>query len=359
MNRAPTSNQPQLSRLNVALVGFTLIELMVVLVILSIMMSLALAGLAAARNSGKIAKTRSTIRKLSEVILPYYESFETRRPTLPDVSGLVNRGSILDVRRAALRRLIAMELPDRLSDITGAFSPLVVNGVSVGEISPVTRRYDAIVTDPNGPFNNKPRYSAQLLYLILMRGPVADPDVISHFRRDEMADTNEDGVPDVFVDGWQQPIEWLRWPIGFPSPYQPLDGRLSSRDERFSVNGHRLVPLIYSGGVDQEYEVHLIDDSMTPYIGVSYDPFQFVAAQGGQFPPTNARGEVSLYRVTWGSGPSTIATYAASTADRSELVAAGGTIDNQAFLTVGSPFDADGGGSVNASQSINNHAMSR
>ncbi len=341
--------------------GFTLIELMVVLVILSIMMSLALAGLAAARNSGKIAKTRSTIRKLSEVILPYYESFETRRPTLPDVSGLGNRGQVLNVRRAALRRLIAMELPDRLSDITGAFSPLVLNGVSVDEISPVTRRYSGIITNPNGPYNGAAS-SAQLLYLILMRGPVADPDVISHFRGDEMGDTNADGIPDVFIDGWQQPIEWLRWPIGFPSPYQPLDGRLSSRDERFSANGHRLVPLIYSGGVEQEYEVRLINDddptSMPPYGAVAYDPFQFVA-QGGQFSPSNASGEVSLYRVTWGAGPSLITTYAASTADPSELVAAGGTVDNQPFLTVGSPFDADGGGSVNASQSINNHSMSR
>lgn len=358
MNRAPILNQAQVSRPNVALGAFTLIELMVVLVILSIMLSLALSGLVAARNSGKIAKTRSTIRKLSEVILPYYESFETRRPTLPDVSGLGNRKDVLEVRRAALRRLIAMELPDRASDIADAFSPLTITGVSVDEVSPVTRRYRGIIADPSGPYHGLPPSSAQLLHLIVMRGPVADPDVISHFRVDEMADTNQDGFPDVFVDGWQRPIEWLRWPIGFPSPYQPLDGRLSSRDERFSSNGHRLVPLIYSGGVDQEYDIRLIDDSMSPYRGCAYDPFQFVTL-GGHFAPTNSRGEVSLYRVTWGGGSPTTTTYAASTANRSDLVAAGGTVDNLPFLTVGSPFDTDGGGSVSASQSINNHSMSR
>jgi len=63
--------------------GFTLVELLVVIVILSILSALSLAGIQSARARGRISKTQSTIRKLSEIILPYYELYETRRPDVP------------------------------------------------------------------------------------------------------------------------------------------------------------------------------------------------------------------------------------------------------------------------------------
>ena len=63
--------------------GFTLVELLVVIVILSILSALSLAGIQSARARGRVAKTQSTIRKISEMILPYYELYETRRPRIP------------------------------------------------------------------------------------------------------------------------------------------------------------------------------------------------------------------------------------------------------------------------------------
>ena len=61
--------------------AFTLVELLVVVVVIGVLASLSLAGLAGARQRGKIDKTKSTIRKLNEIIVPQYESYITRRLT--------------------------------------------------------------------------------------------------------------------------------------------------------------------------------------------------------------------------------------------------------------------------------------
>ena len=103
--------------------GMTLVELMVTLVIISILTSLSMAGLAVARNSARKAKTESTIRKLSEIIIPYYEQYETRRPAITNsskIAALTNgRASLTDAKQTAIRRLMTLELPERASDFHG------------------------------------------------------------------------------------------------------------------------------------------------------------------------------------------------------------------------------------------------
>ena len=114
--------------------GFTLIELLASIVIISIIASLSLAGLQSARNSGKIAKTKATIQKLNEVLLSYYETYETRRVLIPNESSISNRNDLAEVRRIALRRVMTLELPDQYWDISNEFgsnaysvNPLPVN----------------------------------------------------------------------------------------------------------------------------------------------------------------------------------------------------------------------------------------
>ena len=272
--------------------GFTLIELLAVIVIISILAALSLSGLQTSIASGKISKTRSTIRKLNEALLTYYENYETRRVLVPEESTVSNREQLAELRRIALRRMITLELPERVTDITNEFidsrTPqslpvqLGTYSQSWSEVPPVARRYRAILANESGEIT-----SSKLLYMIMNRGPVADPDIISQFRPDEIGD-NE------FVDGWNNPIRFKRWPVGFKSPYQPINGALSSRDDRICENGHRLVPLIYSAGQDGEYD-------MNDTFGIRsregyYSPFAL-----SKFEPDNsgAEGEVALFQVNW------------------------------------------------------------
>jgi prepilin-type N-terminal cleavage/methylation domain-containing protein len=89
--------------------AFTLVELMVTMVIIAMLASLTLAGLAGARQRAKIDKTRSTIRKINEIILPQYESYLTRR--VPVTGG--DRTAIAQSRLLNKRRLMTLEMPDQ------------------------------------------------------------------------------------------------------------------------------------------------------------------------------------------------------------------------------------------------------
>jgi prepilin-type N-terminal cleavage/methylation domain-containing protein len=267
--------------------GMTLVELLVTMVVISILSSLSLAGLAVARTSAKKAKTAATIRKISEIILPYYEEYETRRPAI-DPTELTNLKTLVefrtlygDLKKTAVRRLMTMELPDRTVDVNAALSGWsgILHGtrvidrgassvnVTLKEISPTARRYRSLIS-------GKPSVdSGELLHLIVTRGPVADPDVISHFRDDEVADTDGDGLLE-FVDGWRKTILFKRWPTGFLSPMQPIDGTLRNIETSLFADGHRLVPLIYSAGVDGSYSI-IEDIAAVNFSTNGYNPFDY------------------------------------------------------------------------------------
>ena len=334
--------------------GFTLVELLVVIVILSILSALSLSGIQSARARGRIAKTQSTIRKLTEVLLPYYELYETRRPDVPRAVEQKDRNIVLEANRIALRRLMTMELPERQTDITNVFQglPHPIPGTSepLTEVSPVARRYNSLIQGTSVD-------SGDLLHLIIMRGVAADPDFISNFRQDEIRDTNGNGLPE-FVDGWNNPIKFKRWPVGFVSPFQPINGRLSLIDERVSRDGHRLVPLIYSAGPDQEYDINDID---LDYRSVNYDPFAVQVVQNEV--PSGAAREVVLYQVTRsGSDPTT---YIAVRADDSGATVMPilpsdepGVVSSTPKQTVASER-GPAGAYVRSRDNINNHDMTR
>jgi len=358
--------------------GMTLVELLVVLVVISILSSLTLSGLLVARTSAKIAKSASTIRKLHEVIVPYYEEYENRRPMLEPATTTAllalpsGRTYLADLRRIALRRLMTMELPERPVDVTTSMKDLTktYSGVTatLTEIPPVARRYNSIIAGRPGVD------SAELLHLIVTRGPVADPDIIAHFRQDEAVDKDGDGLME-FIDGWGRPIAFRRWPTGFASPAQPIDGSLRTTDTWFAEKGHRLVPLIFSAGPDESYDIAALN-AASSYAAYEFDPFRFdpaapfdparspIATQ----PSSRLPGEVVLVPVTRTSGPLTFAAarFDASAQFATPAVDAGCTpLPAAAFFTVGSEQDtgsADGNspnGRLESRDNIHNHDMAR
>lgn len=253
--------------------GFTLIELVVVLFIVSILASLSLAGLAGARQRAKIDKTKSTIRKIHELVVPHYESYVRRR--VPGASGPADR-------LVRMRQLVMFEMPDSWSDVavgrspnerllrstqdddsiadSGAVPDHAWNGVTQG----YGAYYDTLRLRNGNESFRKDFPSSECLYMIVSRG-LGEPDVMEQFRSDEIGDTDGDGAPE-FIDGWGEPIAFIRWPVGFNSPIQsqnaevqpdPFDPLKVSPavpypivDPPVSQHDYAVTPLIVSGGPD-------------------------------------------------------------------------------------------------------------
>src|SRR4051794_34995278 len=100
--------------------GFTLTELLIVMMILGIMMGLALSGMAGAIDLAREQRTRAIISKLDQLIMERYESYRTRSVPLPQY--LRNQTAATPyagarMRLNALRELMRMELPDCMTDI--------------------------------------------------------------------------------------------------------------------------------------------------------------------------------------------------------------------------------------------------
>lgn len=224
--------------------GFTLVELMVVIVIIAILSSLTLAGLAGARQRAKIDKTKSTIRKLHEIVIPQYEGYLFRRVQLPSAI----TGTLPQRKLKAIRALIAQEMPDQWLDV---FNP---NTISTAAVPPTaaTRRYASIKNSMSGiPADATIYGSAECLFMVVTRSGFS-ADAVDFFRGDEITDINKNGAPE-FADGWGRPIAFVRWPAGFPSAIQPFDPTTNPDPlDPMRVSGdYGLTPLIFSGGPDE------------------------------------------------------------------------------------------------------------
>lgn len=238
--------------------AFTLVELLVVLVIVMVISALTLAGLATARRAAKVDSTRTTIRKIHELVMPQYESY-VRRRVPPGYPPGVSPNALARLR--AIRELMVREMPDSWGDVRNGFSEVTTGLPSYQQTGPVLSYAAAKqalgtvnVTGSNG--------SAECLYMIAASG-CGEPEDMQRFRPDEVGDTDGDRAPE-FIDAWGRPIAFIRWAPGASSPlasgapglnspvqvgdptrfHDPLD------PQRQDPNGFALVPLIVSGGPD-------------------------------------------------------------------------------------------------------------
>jgi prepilin-type N-terminal cleavage/methylation domain-containing protein len=232
----------------IGIYGFTLIELLVTIVIISILGALSLAGLAGTRQRSKVDKTKSTIRKLHEIIVPQYESYLTRR--LAVSAGMTNRIDAAKARLTKTRALMVLEMPDQWSDVDSDIVPMTLTAPA--------RRYAIYKTGVSSIPSVSTIYNgAECLYMIVTRGGFA-ADSAEMFRTDEIIDINKNNAPE-FADGWGRPIGYIRWPAGFSSPTQQLNAKINPDPfDPMNVSGigpanpdYKLTPLIFSAGPDE------------------------------------------------------------------------------------------------------------
>jgi hypothetical protein len=181
---------------------------------------------------------------------------------------------------------MAMEMPDSLSDcqaisylVTAPPADVTITSTAATYIdialtgtNPVTARlpkpslHALYAASPPG-HDAQSFESAQCLYKVVSMG---SPDAMEQFSKMEIGTvTDSTGAHPVFIDGWGNPICWLRWAPGFSSqlnPVAPSDiqtgNRLADPDpfdpSRVDVDtsappsprAFHLMPLICSAGPD-------------------------------------------------------------------------------------------------------------
>lgn len=280
MIHLPPKPQPMTRRYPAA--AFTLVEVLVVLVLLSILSGMVLTAVQGVTTSARMARTRSIIATVDSVIQEQYEAYKYRPfpVVIPDGGGITGTGNTISheiipseaarVRLIMTRDLQRMEMPDKVSDVRQAADrryatmPAVIRGMadrvlenpSTGELTlaraasgDLSQRSQFTVNWYTGsplPTNNDrghwpPRFSAYL-----RRTAALDPitNTIRWTPQHQgaeclyliLATTFSGGVSAIeaipasnigdtdgdgvpeILDGWGRPLGFIRWPIGFADP---------------------------------------------------------------------------------------------------------------------------------------------
>ena len=267
--------------------GFTLTELLVSVAIILVLTTLVAGGVGAARNSAKVNSTRATIDKLNTILMAQLATYDSRSV---DMSGCPSATDKNAYRAWFIRRnLITGDMPDRWTDVQFMAS----SGNGWVQRSSAQRTYVAIWNGLSGAqqttvmANNA---SAECLFMVVMRGGIADCLDCGGLRTSEVSDQDNDGMPE-FQDAWGSPIGFLLWapaaelPPGsgnqFFSDGRALDSAWSGTPR--PTLGMR--PLIYSPGPDGVNGYDRQDEANT--LGAGSDP---VTGADCGLPTSNAGG---------------------------------------------------------------------
>ncbi len=303
--------------------GFTLVEVLVVIVIIGMMAGMVLAAVRGVTNTARASRTRTIIAACDSVIQEQYESFKYRPlPVEIPIQSMTNSGvtyamEVLATEAARVRLIMTrdlqrMEMPDKALDVvsftvptptptqtlaiptsTAAQSPVLITAVAnrvaadptTGRIMReyTNRAQRTIVwkgsrkvntyfdhyesTGKNWTYEHQ---DAECLYLIMATSFSNGSPAIDSIPSSNIGDTDGDGMLEI-LDGWGKPLGFIRWPVGFRdndlvNVTIPDDFDLFHVDFGFSVPDVEMPwsmrPLIVSAGGDDEFGMTLTSNEV-------------------------------------------------------------------------------------------------
>ncbi len=210
--------------------GFTLVELLVSISIISLLASMILVALAGVQETSRADRTRSQIGRIDALITEKWESYRNRRVPVPPQATDVN--AISQLRVNAIREIMRMELPDRKTDLLFGTSTPQMAAPSLWlayrrkAAQLIGARQNANLQSIDVRDDRNPSFSvfedwlnqnwsddfqaAECLYLILSQMVDQESSALEFFRDREVGDLDRDGMPEI-LDGWGQPIFFVRW----------------------------------------------------------------------------------------------------------------------------------------------------
>lgn len=275
--------------------GFTVIELMTVMLILSLLVAMSLGAYSAAVNHARVSRTKVIIAKLDQLIMDRWESYRTRPIPLRGTGTSARLSS--ERRLWALREIMRMELPNTRADVNDP--PVLVSrtALSRGYLRKVPASWSAEWEQ------------AECLYIIIASMRDHEKSALDFFTSDEIGDTDQDGVPEI-LDGWGMPIQFVRWPTGYlasgvtnpaitpqdktiPDSFDLLKVDRRFTDTDTTNDPYDLKPLIFSCGPDKQ---------ISPTLGITLPP-------GTGYAGTPTSGSKVVYpnpsdgTIPWGNDP--------------------------------------------------------
>ncbi len=249
--------------------GFTLIEILIVLAVVSILMAGLGVTISNMLTSAKEAQTVATLRKIDGLITERqqgleraFDSLDFRRfvadqreifeagdpangvPQLfglsaPSVEAASRKNFFRDFFPQTFQEMrdsidgsgafVSDGIPDRIQT-DAVYSPLTWTATPTGPEWDGYRGTTVPFTDTNGngtyeagtdTIDHDPlTESSELLYFAITRLEIFGAPLIGidEFRTQEVADTDNDGLPE-FIDGWGRPLRFYRWPTRLFKPF--------------------------------------------------------------------------------------------------------------------------------------------
>ena len=264
--------------------AFTLVELLVTIVILSILSSLVLFAMTGALETAKIQQTKTRIAKLDREISRMWNGYLSRRIPIrfkrppgveDDWQNKSYRMARQQGRLVALRDLMRLEMPDRKADVTGDVYP---GAVDFNGDDTIDERDRPLVSKAYLNLASKTQWTAKFqgaecLYMILTVNAGTGSRGRPFLSENEVGDVDGDGMPEI-LDAWDEPIRFLRWAPGFDSPLydrgqpDPFDPhQVDNMWNADSSSGARfpLYPVLLSTGPNREFALITLFPGFNPY----------------------------------------------------------------------------------------------